>query len=142
MYVGYYGGATHYQVPEAMQLHTARKVHHRGAVPNLLVAIALKRNSSAIYAKRSIQTSHKSYCRPAKTTHGLPTGHENGVDQVVLADNAQEGTGSTQRNDLYIRHRSIPSQRPRHQHSQQLRKRTAHYGTLHASLETSDKTAS
>jgi hypothetical protein len=100
MYIGYYGGTAHLNAREAMEYSLHVKYAAGGAEPNLLVAIALKRNSSQTgFAETQYPNATQVILSPNQDYTFVANWSENGVDQIVLADNALES--STHHGTIY-----------------------------------------
>ena len=115
MYLGYTGGVANLLVHEGMN-YTVHFKYTAGAVANLVVTYGLKRNST-------LETQY-----PAASQTVLSAGQavtdifwwsEDGVNQVVLADNAQTGTSHT--GTIYtVGFEALSRQRCRNKHCKQL----------------------
>jgi hypothetical protein len=101
MYLGYTGGTAHLLASMGMN-YTAHIVYSAGAVANLVVTVGLKRNSTqAIYGETQFPAATQVVLSP---TQGFTTTFwwsEDGVNQVVSADNSQQGSSPVHSGTIY-----------------------------------------
>jgi hypothetical protein len=91
MYLGYMGGTAHLLAPEGMN-YTVHVKYTAGAVANLVVTYGLKRNSTL---ETQYPAANQTILSPGQGVTDVFWWSEDGLSQVVLADNAQTGTAHT-----------------------------------------------